>query len=107
MSPEYIPPEDDVRIKFVRIGENVIVTDIGSPHEGLVIKDGLWETLIELRKKGDFEQLDAGFLASFGRRILIGGGSQSLGLPVAEEARKISVEVIKAKSPDHEVIGRY
>lgn len=105
--PPYEKPGPGTRLsaKFIRVyGEIYYGVNIG--HKRIGESDDIIRQ-VALTRANDPTQVDAGHLEiSDGMGILVFGDSDSLQLPVpqfAQEARRISVEVFRATSPEREV----
>lgn len=94
--------------KYIRLGEAIFVGEheyVG--HKKIVEQDNLTAD-IEVLRKEDPRQLDAGLLSVRGQELSLSDMSETLNLPVSDaftEARQISREVFATQSPEHTIFG--
>jgi hypothetical protein len=90
--------------KFVRLEERLVIGHRNLYHTAIAADEGL---LVGLNgKKYLPEEADAGFIFLVPPKIItIMGGSETLGLPISHEARMRTIELIRNRLPDVNIIN--
>lgn len=87
--------------KFLRVGNEIYITepdDLETFHYQLAEKHEVLERIKDW-KTGNKDEVDGGRIFVDGMVIRIGANSTSLGLPLTQKARDITVQKLKRKNP--------
>lgn len=87
--------------KFIRVGNEVYITnpdDLTTLHVQLAEMHKVLDRILDW-KSGNKDEVDGGEIFVQGKVIRIGAQSTSLGLPLTQNARDITVRKLKKKNP--------
>jgi hypothetical protein len=105
LDPRELVGNENFQSKFIRIGNDVYITepdDLKTLHVDLAKSHNI-EERIEFLKNNNPNEVDGGLIFIQSTMIRIGSASSSLGVPLTNEARAITLEKLKKRIPKYSV----
>lgn len=105
LSEMYLTGIEHFESKFIRVGNDVYITDpddIATLHYQLAEKHKISERIEQLKEQQK-DEVDGGLIFISGRIIRIGAASDSLGIPVTERARRVTLQKLIKQMPDFNI----
>ncbi len=101
----YLLGDEEFECKFIRVGQDVYITDPGdvsTPHSTLAEQSKILEKLESMRES-KIDEVDAGLMFVSGKSIKIASVSETLNLPEIMMARKMTIERMSRKYNDFQI----
>ena len=96
---------EQFQVKFIRVANEVYITkpdDLTTLHIQLAEEHKVLDRIYDW-KSGNQNEIDGGEMFVSGKVIRIGSHSTSLGLPLTQKARDITVQRMKRKNPSFSI----
>lgn len=101
LDSKFLSGFEKLNTKFVRVGNDIFIMgpeeDLGF-HVDLARREKVLERLEHLKEQ-DKDNVDGGMIYISGRIVRVGSASTSLGIPLTDKARKLTIKRLQMKYP--------